>query len=126
MDPLSVFGLVCNVMQIVEFGLQSLSTFRQIAQRGATAVNLDIQYMATHLQDLAIDCCSFTTTSSTGTAVVSASDRLLQEVAQKTTACAEELVLKLNKLKADQKKGKIEAFVKTIRLIIERGELNDL
>ncbi|KAL9616625.1 MAG: hypothetical protein Q9160_008535 [Pyrenula sp. 1 TL-2023] len=39
MDPLSAFGLACNVTQLISFSLEALKTFKEISSIGTTTAN---------------------------------------------------------------------------------------
>ena len=133
MDPLTAFGIVCNVIQVVDFGLQTLSTCREIALRGSTSANLDAEYAAGHLRGLSRDLQSClaplsppnptsgnaNATTATGTL----GDKQLQELALRCEQCATELTDMLEKLKVGPNKGKIKAVAKTVETIWKRGQL---
>ena len=63
MDSLIAFGLLCNVIQAVDFGLKTISKYREIALRGSTTEIIDAEYVTKHIKDLNAELATHLTTS---------------------------------------------------------------
>lgn len=124
MEALAAFSLVCNVIQVVDLGLKTISKCREIALNGSTKVNLDVQYVAGHLQDLSKELqTSLGPDPPTGG---SPGDRQMRDLAKTCEKCAVELSLKLKKLQVAKSQNKVQVFKKMVENLWKRRELEDL
>ena len=52
MDPLTVFGLTCNVIQVISFGHEAITLCKRVCRDGSPEP--DLAYKSTHLQTLSM------------------------------------------------------------------------
>lgn len=119
MDPLTAFGLTCNLIQVIDFGLKTIKTCRDIHARGSTGENLDIAYVSNHLTELCSDIERSTPASLGQTSVF---DKQLKDLAAQCAATAQELLAELKKLQVDPK-DRVRLFKKTLETIWKRGRI---
>lgn len=52
LDPMSALGLACNIIQIVDFSLETVTKFRELYKDGASSENRELEDMAVRLKSL--------------------------------------------------------------------------
>jgi len=125
MEGLVVFGIVCNVIQVVDFGLKTISKGREIAKKGATADILDAGFIAQHLDDLG-DALSKSIPTPVANQQLSRSDQQLVDIATKCRDLAKDLSLEVAKLKPAQVAKKWKTFVRLVETLWKTSKIEQM
>lgn len=129
MDPLSAFSLACGVIQVVDFGLQVVSTARDLYKDGSnknydqlSEISKDFIVASSKLHQ------SLATTNAQSMTVVDRDDKALYELSKKCNDTAVKLRDELDKLTvtATGKSRVLQAGVKTLLGFRKAGKLKDL
>jgi hypothetical protein len=124
MEGLAVFGIVCNVIQVVDFGLKTISEGREIYKNGASTDVLDAEMTSRNLIDLSSELTKSLPAVASGTKRTL--DQQVQELAINCSAAATELAREIAKLKPDQAGKKWKAFIKLMETIWKNGKIEQL
>ena len=54
MDPVSGIGLAASVIQLVQFGIATAKTCRELYEKGSTSDHADLDYRVGHLAKLTV------------------------------------------------------------------------
>ena len=116
MEPLSAFGLACNVIQVIDFATKVTVNFQDLYKAGALSENKQIESMSKHLTNLVTDLRQPHSDQTSESALqLYRDDHELQEVAQQCSETATHLVEELQKLSIQGQHKKRDAFRKAIK-----------
>lgn len=115
MDPLSAFSLACGVIQVVDFGLQTVSTARTLFKDGSTKNHEQLSDISTDFLDATSKLQQAISNAGT-TTVLNADDQLLYDLAQIGNNTAEALRSELEGL-AVTATGKRRLLQVTVKIV---------
>ncbi|ETI19491.1 hypothetical protein G647_09325 [Cladophialophora carrionii CBS 160.54] len=123
MDPVTALGLACNVVTLVEQGIEAAAVCKELYERGSLDENNNIERYADGLaaanNELRAVLKSHATTRATR----------LQQIAQDASKIAADLKTELNKLKLSKSIGNRRtgsAFKTTLKTIFKKGTIDKL
>ena len=125
MDPVSIFSLVCGIVQIVDFSAKVLSTSKELYDRGSLAEHEDVDFMSIYLIKLHADLITTGRHASSGVSGEPGRQEILK-LAGKCAQTALELHNQLEKLKPASKGRKREALKKSFKTIWTKKDLDRL
>lgn len=122
MEAIAAFGLACNVIQVVSFGLEVSSKFKEVQQQGSTVEVQDLENTSNELATLTL---GLDSSIKTAPAPLTKDDHDLQELSRKCFKAATDLQVELQKLskRKGQKRG---TLMKTFVTLIRGGAIQDL
>ena len=124
MDPLTTFSLVCGVIQVVDFSTKTLLKCNELYHQGSLSEYQELEDLTNHLVDVR-DKLELTTVKQNSGNLGAAEDRSLLEVAGQCSKTAEDLVERFRSLKIEGPRKKRQAVLKTVKLLLEKGELRE-
>ena len=124
MDPVTIFGLVCGIVQIVDFSVKVLFTSKELYDRGSLAEHADVDFMSVQLTNLRSDL--ITKRHENSGFPEEAGRQAILELARRCSQTALELHETLEKLKPARKGSKREAFKKSLKTIRIKRDLDKL
>ena len=117
LDPMSAFGLACDIIQIVDFSLKAVAKFREFYNDGASSENRELEDTTVRLKGLRANLVTVDpTTRQSRPAFVD--DRELQALADECCTTAEELTAELDSFKVrdpHKKRQAVQRFYRSIR-----------
>ncbi|KIW63158.1 hypothetical protein PV04_10026 [Phialophora macrospora] len=123
MEPLTALGLACNIVTLVEQGIEAAAVCKELYERGSLDENNHIERYADGLaaanNDLQASLKAHATTRATR----------LQKIAEDASKAAADLKTELNKLKLSKNTGNRRAggaFKTTLRTIFKKGTIDKL
>ena len=125
MEALVALSLACNVVQLVDFGLKTISSFREIYKDGATIEQQDFKATAQELATLSDDLRKSIQSVPTLTPLAR-DDEELRQIAVKCRDQAAKLQFELKKLSPLQAGGLRSKVLKTWRSTFKTGPVNDI
>jgi hypothetical protein len=101
LEPLAAFGLACNVMQVIGFGRDVVTTCRAIYQTGSldTSLTADADHLASALGELEMSL-------KLPCGPLNADEQALVDIAVEGQAAAKELKTEVHKISGNASKGK--------------------
>ena len=116
MDPITVFSLVCGVIQIVDTSMEVAKKCRELYKNGASSEDREIENMAKHLTDLYgnLD------------PRAQGGPGELQDLCSKCSNTAQQLCTEVQKLKVNGPHRKREAVVKTVKAVWKRSVIEGI
>ena len=116
MDPITVFSLVCGVVQIVDTSMEVAKKCRELYKDGTSSEDREIENMAKHLMDLhgSLDP---RTQGCPGE---------LRDLRSKCSDTAQQLCTEVQKLKVNGPHRKREAVVKTVKAVWKRNAIEEI
>ena len=125
MEALVALSLACNVVQLVDFGLKTISSFQEIYKDGATIEQQDFKATAQELATLSDDLRK--SIQSVPTLIpLARDDEELRQIAVKCRDQAAKLQFELKKLSPSQAGGLRSTVLKTWRSTFKTGPINDI
>ena len=124
MDPISALSLACNVIQLVEFSVESVKVCKELYDNGSLDENEKIEKYTADITAANKDLQAALRNCKPG----SKPSKILQ-VAQDASATANELKVALNKLKLSKSQGVRRlgnAFKSTLKTLITNGTIQRL
>ena len=124
MDPISALSLACNVIQLVEFSVESVKVCKELYDNGSLDENEKIEKYTADITAANKDLQATLRNCKPG----SKPSKILQ-VAQDASATANELKVALNKLKLSKSQGIRRlgnAFKSTLKTLITNGTIQRL
>ena len=137
MDPLTAFSLACGGIQVAYFSNKvlskwkeldqerSLSEYQELDQERSLSEYQELEDLTNHLVDV-LDRLKLTTVKQNAGKLGTAEDQSLLKVADQCSTTAEYLIKKFRSLKIEGPHKKRQAVLKTIKLLWEKGELQDI
>ena len=101
MDPLSAFGLACNVLQAIDFGLKAIKTFKELSTTGNTSANQDIIERSQGIEKASKGIRNILHQYHATPKPLTATETALQDIADRCIQSAEALQKKLKPLDKD-------------------------
>lgn len=128
MDPVTAFGVVSSVLQVIEFGRQAAKGCLEIYKHGLPTENLSIERTTRHLAGVTESLGNTLHEATAGKKFVSDEDQQLQALAAECSNVARDLLDLLDGLKPkDGGKGRAwQALKKGIVNLWERDEIRRL
>ena len=125
MDPLTAFSLACGVIQVVDFSTKTLMKCKEIYKDGSLSEYQELEDSASDLVDVRarLDLAS---SHKSAESIHSLDDQSLLDLAEECSATAHQLMEKLHSLKMEGPRKKRQALLKTVKLLWERGEIQDI
>ena len=116
MDPITVFSLVCGVIQIVNTSMEVAKKCRELYKDGASSEDREIENMAKHLMDLhgSLD------------PRAQGGPGELQDLRSKCSDTAQQLCSEVQKLKVNGPHRKREVVFKTVKAMWKRNAIEDI
>ena len=124
MEPVAIFGLVCGVIQVVDFSNKVLSTCKELYEKGSLAEHEDLDFMSARLINLRSDLLAGRQRSSALPNQPGRQDVI--ELAGKCSQTALKLHEELEKLKPSVSGKKYEAFRISWKTIWRKKNLEKL
>jgi hypothetical protein len=106
LEPLAVFGLACNVMQVLSFSHETISLCKSIFRTGSLSPNL-----ANNVSHLSEVCESLNDSLNSKPKPLSKDQQKLLEIAQDSLAVASQLKAEVNKIDNTISKGKLSSAI---------------
>lgn len=125
MEAIAAFGLACNVIQVVDFGLKIASKFREIYDEGRTIEHQDLDYTSKHLAEINEKLSASIQNARTNKPLTK-DDHELQDLAVKCARSARDLRDELDKLKISGRHGKRAAVFKAFKSIRRNDAINKI
>lgn len=129
MDPISAFSLACGVIQVVDFGLQTLSTIRGLHKDGSTKGHQQLNDISVHMKTASLKLQEhFIRQNASSTTFTDPDDQALYDLSKKCNATASILAAELDNLTV-QGTGLRRAFhvtKKTVAGTFKAGALREL
>ena len=116
MDPLTVFSLVCGVIQIVDTSMEVAKKCRELYKNGASSEDREIENMAKILVDLYQNLDHR----------AQAGPGELQDLCSKCSKTAQQLCTEVQKLKVNGPHRKREAVVKTVKAVWKKSSIIEI
>lgn len=124
MDPVTVFSLVCGIIQVVDFSTKVLSTSKELYDKGSLTEHENLGIMSARLINLRSDL--LTKSQQSSTIPVQPGRQEIVELAGRCSQTALELHDELEKLKPSTSGKKREAFKKSLKTIWMKKSLERL
>ena len=125
MDPLTAFSLACGVIQIVDYSTKTLMKCREIYKEGSLSDYQSLENYTKHLIDVREKLDIHNDPQSTGSPTT-VNDQSLIELSRQCSETAGQLVTKLQVLKILGPRKKRQAILKTVKLLWEKGETDEI
>ena len=126
MDPVTGIGLVASVVQLVTFGISTVSTIREVYQRGSVSSYDDVDYTADHLSKLTSSLQRSLQSSHTRSSALTRDEKNLIDLARKCEDCAHKLQHELRKLISQPRTSLGAATRITIRAMLKKSKIEDI
>jgi cysteinyl-tRNA synthetase len=119
MDPLTIIGLVGNIVQFVDFSGKLISKSTELYQssEGALAENINTETVTNHLVLL---------NNKLKNAATSTSDSALERLCKSCGTAADELLAALDNVKVKGKQTKWKSMRKALRSVWSKEEIKEL
>ena len=114
MESLAVLSVVCNVIQVVDFGLKSASLCKQIYEHGSSDEFTDLQISSSHLKHAATD---LQKSIDTAFKPITSGHYELWSIAQKCLELAQELHQETERLTRNDEKSWKRSILLTIKTV---------
>ena len=114
MDPLSVFGLACGIVQVVDFSSKVLSNSKELWEKGRPRRSDELEDLAHQLQGLQIHLKPSQTPLGAGHVPRQLEDEV-EDLAKRCKETSDQLLQELEKLKPTRKRDVAGKLVLTIR-----------
>lgn len=124
MDPISALALACNVIQLVEFSIESAKVCKELYDNGSTDENFRIEK---HTAD--ITAANKDLQEALSNSKPTGKPSRIEQVAQDASGTANELKIVLNQLKLSKAQGVPRlgvAFKTTLKALITKGTIKKL
>ena len=125
MEPLTAFSLVCGVIQVVDFSTKTLSKCKEIYQDGSLSEYQELEALTKHLAHLR-DKLELPAANPSIVSSARFDERGLLKVAGQCSATADQLVARFHSLKIEGPHKKRQAILKTVKLLLEKGEIQTI
>lgn len=125
MDPLTAFSLACGVIQVVDFSTKTVAKCVEIYKDGSSSEYRDLEDLTKHLVEARAKLDLSDANQSVGS-FATPDEQSLLEVAGQCSKTADQLVEKLRSLKIEGPHKKRRAVVKSVKLLWERGEIQEI
>ncbi|CAD6592252.1 MAG: hypothetical protein ASARMPRED_006132 [Alectoria sarmentosa] len=125
MDPLTAFSLACGVIQVVDFSTKTLMKCKEIYKDGSLSEYQELEDLTSHLVDVraGLDLAS---SHQSAESIHNLDDQSLLNLAEECSATAHQLMRRIHSLKMEGPRNKRQAVFKTIKLLWEKGEIQDI
>jgi hypothetical protein len=119
MDPLTIIGLVGNIVQLVDFSGKLISKSTELYQssEGALAENIDTETVTNHLVLL---------NNKLKNAATTTGDSALERLCKSCGTAADELLAALDNVKVKGKQTKWKSMRKALRSVWSKEEIKEL
>ena len=116
MDPTVAFGLVCGIIQVIDFSTKVVKKCHELYRDGASSENKEAEEMANHLTDLR--------------AKLDFSDESvgkdLLDLGSKCSSTAQELVAELEKLRINGPHRKRQSLNKSFKAMLKKKDMEKI
>ncbi len=126
MDPVTGLGLVASVVQLLTFGINTVSTIREVYHRGSISSYDDVEYITGHLGKLTRSLQQSLENSHTHSSALSRDEKDLIDLGRKCEDCAQKLQHELRKLSSQPRISLLAATRKTARAIWKRPKIEEI
>lgn len=126
MDPVTGIGLVASVVQLVTFSIGTVSTIREVYQRGSVSSYDDVDYTTGHLSKLTGSLQQSLQSSHTRVSALTKDERDLIDLGRKCEECAHKLQHELHKLSSQPRSSLLAATRITARAIWKRSKIEEI
>ena len=124
MDPLSVFSLVCGVIQVLDCSIRSAAKCKEIYDNGITHEYGELEEVAKHLDDLESRL-NLQKSHQDATRLQNSVDKLSQ-IAEECSKTAKELLSKVHTVKIEGPRRKRDALKKTVKGFWEKRDIQEI
>jgi hypothetical protein len=125
MEAIAAFSVACNVIQVVDFGLRTVSKCREIYNQGTAIDHQDLDNTSKHLAEIN-EKLSTSIQNALTNKPLSKDEYELQELAFKCTRTASDLRDELDKLKIFGRRGKRAVLAKAWKSIRRNDTINKI
>ena len=126
MDPLSAFGLACNVIQVVDFSTKVLVRCHELCKNGVSSEFREIESMVKNLIDLSTELKpSSGVLNPKSISQLYHDDQDLRKLAQQCSETATELIAELQKLSIKSRRRKWDVVRKTVKVFWKKSTIED-
>jgi len=126
MDPVTAFGLACNVIQVTAWGLQALKTISDISEQKGEVTAEAIRSFEDAKRDAALTQGLQTAVSSRHAANLSANDLQLLQVAKECSSCAMELTAWYSSIDISASDGKLKRLLGAVKAFARSTRTKEL
>lgn len=126
MDPVTGIGLVASVVQLLTFGIGTVSTIREVYQRGSVSSYDDVQNTTNHLSRLTGSLQHSLRSTHTHSSTLTRDDIDLIDLARKCADCARKLQHELQKLNSQPRNSLLAATRITARAILKKSKIEEI
>ena len=121
MDAIAAFSLACNVIQVVQFSMDVVSTCRELYREGSLSKYDHLEYMTNHLIGLrnALD----STTVQGNQNIGQCQDQALLDLSEKCSTTAKELSGELQRLKINGPHNKRQVIRKSAKSLWRKNSI---
>lgn len=122
MEPVTILGVVCNTITLVETGIKIGKLCKQVHDRGSLSENDEVEKWA---EEIANDNGELKDVLPTLSTRLRPPDRRYQQLAEESIKITEDLKIMLNKVKLD-KRRRPQALTQICRMYFKKPELDKL
>lgn len=126
MDPITGIGLVASVVQLVTFGIGTVSTIREVYQRGSVSSYDDVDYTTGHLSKLTESLQQSLQSSHTHSSALTRDEKDLIELSRNCEQCAHKLQHELQKLISQPRTSWLAATRITLRAMRKKSKIEEI
>ena len=123
MDPVTAFSIACGVIQVVSFSLRLMSKSKELYEKGSLEQNDSLENLAHHLSDLKVE---LDRPFISPGGAHSQDEQDLQQLADKCSKTAQELLWELSKLKVSESNRRRQVIKVSVRAVLKRNPLKDI
>lgn len=128
MDPVTAFGIVTGIFQVLQFGREATKSCLEVYKQGASTENLSIEKSTTYLANANLRLRNILHEATTGGKVPNNDDVHLQALARECAGTAQELLELLEQLRPREsaKYPRVESFKKGFSALWQKDEVRRL
>lgn len=129
MDPLTAFSLACGVIQVVDFGLQTVSTARVLYKDGSIKNHAQLENLSNDFVTATAKLQKSLGDTGSGSAFsIDPDDQILYDLSTRCNATAKKLLHELDQLSVTADGGRriLQVSKKTLAAIWKAGKIKDL
>ncbi|KAL9604063.1 MAG: hypothetical protein Q9179_001986 [Wetmoreana sp. 5 TL-2023] len=126
MDPITGIGLTASVIQIVTFGIDTVSTVREVYEQGSIGKYDEVEYTINHLTTLTQSLQQSLRSSNAQSSALSKEERDLIELSRKCEDCAHKLQHELRKLHSQPRSSVLAATKRVVRAVWQKNRIEEI
>lgn len=125
MDPFTAFSIACGVIQVVDYSTKTLTKCKEIYNEGSLSEHKHLEELAKTLVDVRAKLHLPSANQNAG-GIQEPYEQSLLNLATECSKTADQLIDKFHLLKIQGPHKKRQAVMKTVRLLWEKGEIQEI